>query len=249
MRKFAIILAGGDGLRAGGVTPKQFRNLCGYPMVWWSMKAFKESFPEMEVILVMHPGFFTDWDLMIEDMPEDERIPHYIVCGGRTRVHSVKNGLIQVRDILKLESEENPGLDNSVVFIHDGARPLVNMDMIRRGMSSLKPSSGCVPAIALTDSIRELRVGESHFGEKIMSVSVERRNYMAVQTPQIFYFNDIMNAYEAIDSAEGFTDDASIAESAGMKIILYSGDTENIKVTYPIDFEIASLLLNKRFIK
>lgn len=97
-RKYAVIVAGGSGIRAGGDMPKQFQPLLGRPMLWWSMKAFKAEDSETQLIIVLHPGFFDDWDMLFNELPENERFGHEIVCGGRTRAESVANGLLAIPD-------------------------------------------------------------------------------------------------------------------------------------------------------
>lgn len=82
MRKYAIILAGGSGTRAGGDMPKQFRQICRRPLVWWAMKAFRDADADTEIVLVVHPGFFDDWQILCDAMPEYERIPYTLCCGG-----------------------------------------------------------------------------------------------------------------------------------------------------------------------
>lgn len=255
--KFAVILAGGEGHRAGGSLPKQFVDINGRPLVWWAMKAFRDYDPGLRIMLVVHPGFFDDWDIMFAELPEKDRIPHTVVCGGRSRAESVYNGLTAIREIINEESAEagNAVAENQEVnkvvnkawkvAIHDGARPNLKVEMIHRGFDALdacKPGVGVVPAVECTNSLREL-TGNSKDLESAESRVVDRSRYVEVQTPQIFRFNEIMGANEKIADKSSFTDDASIAEAAGMKIRLYRGSADNIKVTHPLDFEIARIML------
>lgn len=229
IHRYAVIVAGGSGTRAGGEVPKQFRELLGRPMLWWSMKAFKTENPDTEIILVLHPGFFHEWDLIFESLPENERFVHQTVCGGRTRAESVANGLLAI-------PEGKPAF----VAVHDAARPLVSAGMIRRGWDACRECpSGAIPAVDVTDSLRMMTPKGS--------VSVRRSDYRAVQTPQVFRLDVLKDCYSKTDVLDPrFTDDASIAESCGRTVSLYRGEHRNIKVTNPQDFEIAELWLRQK---
>lgn len=240
MKKFAIILAGGEGKRAGGDIPKQFVSLDGKPIVWWSMKAFKEADPDTVIILVMHPGFFDDWEIIVDNMPEEDYIPCILSCGGLSRAHSVYNGLLSIKDYLE---EKYIAEEEAVVAIHDGARPLVSRQMILRGFNSLEHSVGVIPGVRCTNSLRKVEEPDRVF-DGSRSVSVDRSEYVEVQTPQIFSLPDIFSAYiMKEENRDKFTDDASLAESIGLGIKLYEGESTNIKVTHPEDFKIAEILL------
>lgn len=237
MEKYAVILAGGVGHRAGGDVPKQFHRLGGRPLVWWAMKAFADADPGMRIVLVVHPDFVGRWQEMFMELPEADRIPHVIAFGGASRPESVANGLKTVN---------NAGATaDSPVLIHDGARPLVSPGMIRRGLDALQASKGVIPAVATVNSLREL----SNPGvamEQAESRSVDRARFVEVQTPQIFNFSTIAHLYGNGEDISGFTDDASLAEAAGVEIGLYEGEATNIKVTHPLDFAIAEAILAAR---
>ncbi|MDE6296157.1 MAG: 2-C-methyl-D-erythritol 4-phosphate cytidylyltransferase [Muribaculaceae bacterium] len=241
MQKVAIILAGGEGRRAGGDVPKQFRMLAQHPVVWWSMKAFYDEDPEVLIILVLQPGFFDDWDLLVEELPIRDRIECHLCCGGKDRVHSVANGLSALSEII---SQKGLTPRDVMVAVHDGARPLLTPDMIRRGWSSVGPGICGVPAIPPVNSLRRLTENDRPI-EESDSVSVPRSEYVEVQTPQVFTGEDAIRCYEERDPEGVYTDDASIAEAAGMKVRLYRGSETNIKITNPLDHEIASLLLRE----
>lgn len=237
MQKAAIILAGGAGTRAGGGVPKQFRPLCGRPVVWWSMKAFHDEDSDTRIVLVLHPGFFDDWDILMSDLPEEERIPHTLCCGGKDRVSSVANGLLMLKEVIG-----SCGKD-CLVAVHDGARPLVSPSMIARGWQAAEEGKCGVPAVPCVNSLRRL-VRDDNGVESGASVSVARADYVEVQTPQIFLYEDAVRTIG--NPPEGtFTDDASIAEACGMSVRLYAGEPSNIKITNPDDFKIAEALLRR----
>ena len=224
MKKYAIILAGGEGHRAGGKLPKQFVELLGIPILWWSVIAFHKEDPQTEITVVVHPGFFDDYDILHSELPEDvKNIPVRVVAGGRSRGESVANGL------LGLEEKED-----SLIAIHDAARPLVTTGMIKAGWECALKNGAAVPCIPVTDSLRELTDGKS--------VSVDRSRFVAVQTPQVFKSKILYDAY-GLEEHPGFTDDASRVEASGTDITLYDGRPDNIKVTNPSDFVLAETLL------
>ena len=241
MHKIAVILAGGEGRRAGGDVPKQFRDLCGRPVVWWSMKAFHDEAQSADIVLVLHPGFFDDWDIMVSALAEEDRIPHILCCGGKDRTTSVANGLMTVADILK---EKGLAPEEVLVAIHDGARPLLRRDMISRGWSACTEGVCGVPAVRAVSSLRSLDSATEPL-DRCGSIAVDRAIYAEVQTPQTFVAADALRCYE--NRGEGpFTDDASLAEADGMSVRLYEGSPDNLKITNPSDHLIAETLLRDR---
>ncbi len=119
-------------------------------------------------------------------------------------------------------------------MIHDGVRPLVDNNTLDRCLNALKNNKAVVPYTKLKDSIRSLN------GNK--SISVVRKNYVSVQTPQCFEFNVINDAYQG-EYQDLYTDDASVVEKKGIEIHLVEGNEENIKITTPIDLKVAHLLI------
>ncbi len=225
MKKYAVIVAGGTGSRLGGGLPKQFRQIDGRPMVWWSMKAFKEADSSTNIILVIHPDYVGAWKELYGSMPEECRIFHQIVGGGASRTESVINGLSLI-----------PDDSDCFVAVHDAARPLVSPEMISRGWNAVKESGAVVPVIPVTDSLRLITDGESK--------AVDRSKYVAVQTPQVFDARLLKDVYKK-SGGKIFSDDASAVEAAGYKVCLYEGSTDNIKVTNPGDIEATTLRMKK----
>ena len=219
-----MIVAGGSGSRMGGGIPKQFRSLCGRPVLWWSMKAFKEEDPSTRLVLVLPQDFISLWNDFYSTLPSAEQFPHDVVSGGDSRSQSVKNGLNVISET------------ESLVAVHDGARPLVTNRMISSGWETAGRYGAAIPAVAVTDSLRKLEGCGSH--------AVNRSEYVAVQTPQVFKTEILKRAYK---ESEGkiFTDDASVVEASGHKITLFEGDSDNIKITNPKDLAIAAAILGK----
>lgn len=224
MDKYAVIVAGGEGTRLGGGLPKQFRELKGRPLLWWSMKAFHDEDPSTNIIVVLHPGFMDEWRNLFSQLKPEEQFPHKIVAGGSSRTASVKNGL---KDILMTPE--------TLVAIHDAARPLASKELIARGWEAAQITGGAVPAVPVTDSLR-------HLGKQ-GSNAVDRNEYVAVQTPQVFLGKLLAEAYSSQPDLI-FSDDASAFEAAGGKIELFEGSHLNMKVTNPGDLEIVSVLMD-----
>lgn len=224
MEKYAVIVAGGEGTRLGGGLPKQFRKLGGRPVLWWSLRAFHSEDPSTKLRVVLHPGYFEEWEKLFHTLPEDERYDHEVVAGGKSRTESVKNGIDSIK-----------ASEDVLIAVHDAARPLVSPDMITRGWEAAI-AGGAVPAIPVTDSLRHL--------ERDGSRAVDRSEYVAVQTPQVFKANLLKRAY-AINDKAVFSDDASAFEAAGLTPVLFAGSPLNMKVTNPGDMEIAELLLRR----
>lgn len=226
MKKYAIIVAGGEGTRMGGGLPKQFRDLRGLPVVVWSMLAFREEDPATEIILVVNPRFMETWDGMFRALPEEARVPHAVIGGGDSRTSSVRNGL---------ELTEDGG--DVLVAVHDAARPLLSTEMISRGWKAAEVSGCAVPGVPVTDSLRIVGNGTNR--------AVDRSDYVAVQTPQVFNAAILKKAY-AGNPGKAFSDDASACEAAGFSTVIYEGDYSNIKITNPGDLAIASIILGRR---
>ncbi len=222
--KYAIIVAGGVGSRSGDSLPKQFHDIGGHPMLWWTLKAFHDEDADTQLIVVMHADFIDYWkEIAGTDCP-----PHLLTTGGATRKDSVAEGLALIPD-------EGEGL----VAVHDAARPLASRRLIGQGWTEALRYGAVIPGLRVSDSLREGTSDENR--------SVDRSRFFAVQTPQVFDLKLLKAAYHKAESASSaiFTDDASVAEWAGSKIHIYEGDPTNIKVTYPGDFRIAAdILLN-----
>lgn len=219
MKKYAVIVAGGAGMRMGGALPKQFLLLKDKPVLYYTIKTFLESFPDLQVILVL-PVDYTDMGQEIIDAWFDkERIR--ITAGGETRFHSVQNGL-------SLIDEE------SIIFVHDGVRCLLSTNLIHRCYQQAVETGTAIPAIPSKDSIRLLtEEGNEAF---------DRNKVMLIQTPQTFHSKILIPAFQ-IDYKDKFTDEATVVEAFGMKVSLVEGEEQNIKITRPVDILIAEQLL------
>ncbi len=222
--QYFIIVAAGSGRRFGSELPKQFCLLEGKPVLMHTVSRLHEAIPEAKIMIVLHPDYEEYWAGVCSDM--GFTIPHTVVHGGATRSYSVRNALKQIHTE-----------DNSFVYVHDGARPLTSRDTIQNVAEALQSGhKAAVPAIQPTDSMREL------CGNK--SIPVDRSKYLAVQTPQGFDSNILMQAYNADDAA---TDDASLVQNIfpDIDIAIVPGSPYNIKITNPMDIAIAESILRQ----
>ena len=222
MKKFVIIVAGGSGSRMGTEISKQFLELCGKPVLMHTISVFHEFDPESNIILVLPEDQQQFWKVLC--LKHYFSLSHQVVSGGKTRFHSVQNGLSQIDD-------------EGIVFIHDGVRPLVNRETLDRCLETAQESGNAIPVLPVTESLRKL--------EGDQNVSVDRSQYFSVQTPQTFRSEQILEAFKQ-DFDPAFTDDASVAEKAGFSIQMVEGNGENIKLTTPTDLIIAEALLKDR---
>jgi 2-C-methyl-D-erythritol 4-phosphate cytidylyltransferase len=220
MKKYAIIVAGGAGTRMGTDIPKQFLHLAGRPILMHTIEKFYSYDTAIEIIVVLARRQISYWERMIDEIGFD--IPHNTTIGGAERFHSVKQGLSLVTP-------------PSFVAIHDAVRPLVDIETIKRCFDSAGLYGNAVPAISPSDSLRIMtEKGNRPLNRELIKI---------IQTPQVFDSELILKAYNQ-DYNEGFTDDASVLEKTGEKIILVDGNPENIKITTPVDMIIAEELIS-----
>ncbi|MBK8310606.1 MAG: 2-C-methyl-D-erythritol 4-phosphate cytidylyltransferase [Chitinophagaceae bacterium] len=222
MKKYAIIVAGGKGIRMGNDLPKQFILLNNKPVLYYTLKAFLDSYIDLQIILVL-PLDYTDMGQEIIDAYFDKsRIR--IAAGGDSRCQSVKNGIALVED-------------EAIVFVHDGVRCLVSKELIHRCYEQAVETGTAIPSITSSDSIRIItEEGNEAF---------DRTNVKLIQTPQTFHSKIILPAFQ-IDYKDKFTDEATVAEAYGIKVTLVAGEEINIKITRPIDLLIAERILEER---
>jgi 2-C-methyl-D-erythritol 4-phosphate cytidylyltransferase len=222
MKKYAIIVAGGKGLRMNVELPKQFIPIGGKPLLMWTIEAFYHYNKTIRVILVLPVSHQEYWNTLCKQY--NFEFPHYIANGGESRFHSVRNGLEYVTD------------EDALVAIHDGVRPFVNNKTLAEAFSCAMEYDTAVPVIEVTDSVRKINENGN--------AAVDRSTLRLVQTPQVFKSTVLKNAYCQPFCPE-FTDDAGVVEKAGFQIMLTEGNKENIKITTPFDLKIAEALLQE----
>ena len=222
MERYAIIVAGGKGLRMGGEIPKQFLPIGGKPVLMRTIEVFRQAYPDIQIILVLPVSQQDYWQQLCQEY--NFVVPVRIADGGETRFHSVSNGL-------KLIPDDADGL----VGVHDGVRPFVAVETIRRCYDEAMEKGAVVPVISVVETVRQLRKDGT-------SVTVPRDEYKLVQTPQTFRISLLKEAYRQ-PYTSFFTDDASVVEAMGKPVYLVEGNRENIKITTPADIRFVNGLL------
>jgi 2-C-methyl-D-erythritol 4-phosphate cytidylyltransferase len=220
MKKYAVIVAGGSGLRMGTVLPKQFLLIHHKPIIWYTLHVFLKAYKDIHIILVLPEEFYDTGRIICDEIVSIE--PIQTVTGGHTRFHSVQKGL-------SLIAEE------SVVFVHDAVRCLLSPSLIHACFNDTLLHGSAIPCIDSKDSVRIL-TGSG-------AISVRRDEIKLVQTPQTFLSSILLPAYRT-SYQEVFTDDASVVEASGHSIYLMEGEINNIKITNPLDLAIAQKLLD-----
>lgn len=209
----ALVLAGGRGVRAGGGTPKQYRPVAGEPVIRRTLKAFSEHPRVHAVRAVIHPD---DETLFRAATANLEILPP--VHGGATRQESGYNGLVSVESFAP-----------DFVLIQDAARPFTDAATIDRVIDALADAPAALAAMPVSDTIKRADAARRVAG------TVDRENLWHAQTPQGFRYRDIVEAHRKM-IGKGLTDDAAVAEAAGLAVALVEGSEDNIKITTLDDF-------------
>ena len=216
MKKIALIVAGGKGERMNADIPKQFLLLNNLPILMHTLNAFTDFDKR---ILVLPQSQIENWKTLCGEY--NFALKHMLVAGGINRFGSVKNGLRKVDE-------------GSIVAIHDGVRPLISKNLTNKLIATTKKGIGVVPVVSVKDSLRKVDGNNSK--------AVSRSSLYKVQTPQCFFASTIKDAYKQNFSLF-FTDDASVLESNGGKIITILGEGKNIKITTKEDLRIAEVFM------
>lgn len=218
----AVIVAAGEGRRMEGMD-KVLEPLAGLPILLHATKPFQDCKSISQIVIVVsgekeqmcrHLVGGKEWSKVTD-----------ICLGGTRRQDSVAEGIKRLKEY-------------DWIVIHDGARPLVTVDIIERGLKAARETGAAAAAIPVKDTIKVVD------GSDIVLDTPDRRSLMAVQTPQIFRFDVIQIAHH--QDAEDVTDDATLVERLGHKVKLFTGSYDNIKITTPEDLALAEVLLKKR---
>lgn len=215
MKEYAIIVAGGKGMRMGSELPKQFIPVEGVPVLMRTLLRFYEYNNQIRLIVVLPQSQQAYWSELCQKYSFS--VPHLTAKGGETRFHSVKNGL---------ELVDADGL----VAVHDGVRPFVSAQVIERCFALAAQKGAVIPVVDVVETVREVDGDHSY--------TVPRERYKLVQTPQVFDSSLLKKAYLQ-SYTPSFTDDASVVEALGVPVWLTEGNRENIKITTPFDLQIA----------
>jgi len=218
----ALVVAAGRGNRFGGELPKQYARLGGRPVLRYSLEAYCRHPGVAAVQAVIHPDDREYYDQAVAGLG----LPPP-AAGGATRQESVRRGL-----------EHLAAAAPARVLIHDAARPFVDTGTIDRVLRALDAAPGAIAALPVTDTLKQGRDGR-------IAGTVPRDGLWRAQTPQGFRFAEILAAHRAAAGAE-FTDDAAVAEHAGLAVTLVEGGADNLKITSARDLERAERWLAAR---
>ena len=222
----AIVLAAGQGKRMHSKIQKQFLEIGGKPVLYYSLHCFQESPLIRDIILVTGEEMISYCEQEIVKKYGFSKV-RKVTAGGKERYDSVYAGLLCCQD-------------TDYVYIHDGARPFITEEMVQRGYEAVKRNNACVMGMPSKDTVK-LAVSSGYVKE-----TPDRKIVWNIQTPQIFSYDLIRGAYESIRKKDmtGVTDDAMVVEQeTGTKILLVEGSYQNIKITTPEDLAIAEAFL------
>lgn len=212
----AVVVAAGQGLRAGGEIPKQFRRIAGETLLARALSAFAEAPDVTFVQPVIRPD---DVDL-VRRLTNGMNVLEP-VAGGATRQASVRAGL-----------EALVSCSPDIVLVHDAARPFASASLITRAIEAAKKTGAAIPALPVTDTVKRID------STGTIEATLDRNSIRLVQTPQAFAFPALFDAHRRAlaQGRDDFTDDAALAEWAGIKVSVFAGEPGNIKFTTPEDF-------------
>ena len=224
----AIVLSAGQGKRMGASVQKQYIELEGKPVIYYTLKTFQDSMVIDDIVLVVGKDQVSYVKEEIVDFYGFTKVST-IVEGGKERYDSVWEGLKAIKT-------------EGYVFIHDGARLFVSEDILLRGYDTVEKHRACVAGMPSKDTVK--LVDENTFAKE----TPNRKYVWTIQTPQIFETALIKEAYGKImeDDCSGVTDDAMVVEQTMcVPVKLFEGSYENIKITTPEDLDIAEVFLKK----
>jgi 2-C-methyl-D-erythritol 4-phosphate cytidylyltransferase/2-C-methyl-D-erythritol 2,4-cyclodiphosphate synthase len=212
----AVVVAAGQGLRAGGEIPKQFRRIAGETLLERALSAFAEASEVTFVQPVIRPDDVNLVRRLTRGMNVLEP-----VAGGATRQASVRAGL-----------EALVACTPDIVLVHDAARPFASASLITRAIAAAEKTGAAIPALPVTDTVKRID------STGTIEATLDRNSIRLVQTPQAFAFPALFDAHRRAlaQGRNDFTDDAALAEWAGIKVSVFAGEPGNIKFTTPEDF-------------
>ena len=218
----AVIVAAGNASRMGGID-KVMAQLKGEPMIARTVRTFQNCDCIAEIVIVTRPDLILPITALTREMPKVKAV----VSGGSSRQESVNLGLNALSKEVKMAA------------IHDGARPLISMEVIDRTVRAAHTHNAAAPAIPVKDTIKVVE-------GRVVVNTPDRATLFAVQTPQVFDFDLLRGALTKAEAdGAAVTDDCSAVERLGMSIKIVEGDEWNIKITTPLDLKIAELFLEE----
>lgn len=224
-KKYVVIMAAGSGTRMGAQVPKQFLELGGKAVLQRTIEVFQRACEGISVITVLpkeHMNYWRDYCLS-----RNFTCPQVLVAGGITRFHSVRNALAKVPE-------------GALVAVHDGVRPLVTEELVRKLFETAEREQAVVPVIPCVDTMKVLESKDGAL-KAIPGAKADRSVLYGAQTPQVFHSEIVKGAYMMAYDTD-FTDDASVVEKYGKDICYIEGERFNIKITTRDDMVLAKAI-------
>jgi 2-C-methyl-D-erythritol 4-phosphate cytidylyltransferase len=225
----AIIPAAGKGQRFGSQLNKQFVELKGRPLLYYTLRQFELSTAIDEIILVVPEAWLPEIPPVFVEQYQFSKIKK-IVSGGKERFESVANGLQQI------DSRAD------MVVVHDGVRPFISTQLIAESVDACAIYRAVALAVPVKDTIKVVEQG-------VVQKTLDRSVLWAVQTPQVFQANLLREAYAQLPGlSQSVTDDAMLVEALGHPVRIIAGDYRNIKITSPDDLHLAEFFISQKII-
>ena len=223
----AVVSAGGTGIRMGGTVPKQFLELNGKPILYYTLKTLQDCGIISELILVVPEK---EYDNACTDWLGKPEIVTKVVVGGKKRQDSVYNGFCELSQ------------KTEIVLVHDGVRPFLSHQMIQKSVDAAREYGAAITAIPVNDTIK--RVDDSG----LVSQTVDREGLWRVQTPQVFRYELLQEAFKKANSEKFYgTDEGTLIEHLGKPVKVVEGSEQNIKITRPEDLRLSEIFISKAF--
>ena len=223
----AVVPAGGTGIRMGGTVPKQFLELNGKPILYYTLKTLQDCGIISELILVVPEK---EYDNACTDWLGKPEIVTKVVVGGKKRQDSVYNGFCELSQ------------KTEIVLVHDGVRPFLSHQMIQKSVDAAREYGAAITAIPVNDTIK--KVDDSG----LVSKTVDREGLWRVQTPQVFRYELLEEAFKKANSEKFYgTDEGTLIEHLGKPVKVVEGSEQNIKITRPEDLRLSEIFISKAF--
>ena len=223
----AVVPAGGTGTRMGGTVPKQFLELDGKPILYYTLKTLQDCGIISELILVVPEK---EYDNACTDWLGKPEIVTKVVVGGEKRQDSVYNGFCELSP------------QTEIVLVHDGVRPFLSHQMIQESVDAAREYGAAITAIPVNDTIK--KVDDSG----LVSKTVDREGLWRVQTPQVFRYELLEEAFKKANSEKFYgTDEGTLIEHLGKPVKIVEGSEQNIKITRPEDLRLSEIFISKAF--
>ena len=223
----AVVPAGGTGIRMGGTVPKQFLELNGKPILYYTLKTLQDCGIISELILVVPEK---EYDNACTDWLGKPEIVTKVVVGGEKRQDSVYNGFCELSP------------QTEIVLVHDGVRPFLSHQMIQESVDAAREYGAAITAIPVNDTIK--KVDDSG----LVSKTVDREGLWRVQTPQVFRYELLEEAFKKANCEKFYgTDEGTLIEHLGKPVKVVEGSEQNIKITHPEDLRMSEIFISKAF--